>query len=82
MNGNIYTLRPDRVSHDTIQCLATLLRHAKTGAVTGIGFVAFVEGHGYIVNSAGDAYENPTLTRGMIQALDNKLALRIDGGLA
>lgn len=78
--SNVYLLRPDDLPTDTVKCLAALTAQARRGAVTGVAFVAYIEGHGFIANSAGDAYANPSLTRGMLNALDDKLALRIDGG--
>lgn len=78
--GKVLYLIPDDVPNDTVQCLAELLRQAKKGVVTGLAFVAYLDGRGYIVNSAGQAHEDPTRTRGMLRALDDKLAVRINGG--
>lgn len=77
---NVYTLWPDELPNETVKCLTQLTAEARRGRVTGIAFVAYVEGYGYIANAAGDAYENPTMTRGMLRALDDKLAPRISGG--
>lgn len=77
---NVYTLRPDDLPSETVKCLGHLHSGAKRGRVTGIAFVAYIEGYGFIANSAGDAYENPTLTLGMLNALRAKLELRLDGG--
>lgn len=78
--SNIYHLRPDSLPTDVQECLAILHAQARRGVVSGIAFVAYVEGYGYIANAAGKAYDDPTYTRGMLGALDDKLALRMDGG--
>lgn len=80
MMNNVYTLRPDDLPTETVKCLAQLAAQARRGNVTGVAFVAYIAGHGFIANAAGDAHDNPTLTRGMLNALDDKLALRIEGG--
>ena len=77
---NVHRLVPDSLPCEVEACCAALHANAKQKKLTGIAFVAYIEGHGYIANSAGDAYDNPTLTRGMLLALMDKLALRIDGG--
>lgn len=78
--SNVYVLKPDELPSETVKCLGTLHSQARRGRVTGIAFVAYIEGYGYIANSAGDAYDNPTLTIGMLDALRSKLAVRIEGG--
>jgi hypothetical protein len=78
--SNVYYLRPDNLSNEVVKCLAQLHAQAKRGVVSGIAFVAYVEGYGFIANAAGKAYDDPTNTRGMLNALDDKLAVRIDGG--
>jgi hypothetical protein len=78
--SNVYLLRPDDLPTDTAKCLATLAAQARRGAVKGIAFVAYIDGYGFIANAAGEAYDNPSLTRGMLSALDDKLALRVGGG--
>jgi hypothetical protein len=73
-------LVPDTISNDTVECLQQLLRHARRGEVVGLGFVAVLKRRHYIANTAGQAHADPTLTRGMLMALDDKLAQRISGG--
>lgn len=80
MSGNIYTLHPDDLPTDTVKCLATLTAHARRGRVKGVAFIAYIDGYGFIANAAGEAYENPTLTLGMLNALRAKLERRFDGG--
>lgn len=73
-------LIPDTVSNDTVQCLETLLHHARRGDLVGIAFAGIVKRRGYIANSAGEAYRDPTFSIGMCQVLIKKLLLRVDGG--
>lgn len=78
----VFTLVPDTISTDTVECLTQLLEHAKTGEITGIAFAAMLKRRGYIANSAGEAHRSPTFARGMVAALDDQLAKRIRGGNA
>lgn len=73
-------LVPDTISTDTVECLQQLLVHAKRGEIIGLGFVAMLKRHHYIANTAGQAHVDPTLTRSMLLALDDKLSQRIAGG--
>lgn len=72
-----YTLIPDRVSTDTVECLRLLLRRARRGEVVGLAYCAMLKQRAYIVNTAGIAHESPTFTRGMVAALDDSLSNRI-----
>jgi hypothetical protein len=74
-----YVLVPQRVSNDTVEALETLLEQARNGEVIGVAFVAMLKRRGYIADAAGEAYRNPTFARGMIRALDDKLAHRVAG---
>lgn len=75
-----YSLIDDAVSTHTIECLETLLDRARHGEVIGVAFAAMLRRRAYVVNTAGEAYRNPTFTRGMIAALDDQLSHRIRGG--
>lgn len=75
-----FILIPDEVSHDTVKCLETLLEHARSGEVIGLVFAAALKRHAYIANTAGECYRNPTWTRGIVAALDDQLAGRVQGG--
>lgn len=75
-----YTLVPDALSTDTVECLAELLKQAKAGNVIGIAFGAILKRRNYVVNSAGEAHRSPTFARGMLRALDDQLGQRITGG--
>lgn len=57
-----------------------LLEHARSGQVIGIAFACMLNRRGYIVNSASEAFRNPTSSRGMVHAVDDRLAERIRGG--
>ena len=79
--SNVYRLKPDDIPNDsTVNCLTQLLTLAKRGKCKGVAFVAYLPEYEYIANSAGEAYADPNLTRGMLLALSDKLALRINGG--
>jgi len=73
------TLLPDSVSHDTVVCLETLVEQARRGEIVGLAFGAILRRNNYIVNTAGEAYRNPTFARGVIAALDDELSARIHG---
>jgi hypothetical protein len=75
-----FVLVPDAVSHDTVKCLQTLLRHARKGEVIGIAFAAALKRRAYITNTAGECHRNPTWARGLVAALDDQLSSRIRGG--
>ncbi len=75
-----FVLVPDTLSNKTVECLETLLAQAKSGEVIGIAFTAMLKRRGYIANSAGEAYRNPTFAIGMTHALVKKLSTRTDGG--
>lgn len=64
----------DAVSEDTIECLQGLLAQAKAGELAGVAYVAIHKDRGYSVNTTGDVARNPTFARGMLQALDDRLA--------
>jgi len=71
-----FTLIPDMVSTDTVECLQLLLQRAKAGEVIGLAFAAMLKQRAYIVNTTGEAHRNPTFARGMVAALDDELGQR------
>lgn len=75
-----FILVPDSLPNDTIACLEQLLEHARRGEVIGLAFAAMLKKRGFIVNSSGEAHRNPTFSRGMLRALDDKLGQRVAGG--
>lgn len=74
------TLIPDAISKRTVECLETLLEQALSGELIGVAFGAILRGNNYIVNTAGEAYRNPTYARGVVAALDDQLSHRVHGG--
>jgi hypothetical protein len=79
MTGRPYTLIPDAVSHETIEALEQLAAQARAGEVIGVGFVALLKRRRYIANTAGECRNDPTLTRGMVLALDDELRSLVHG---
>ena len=75
-----FTLVPDSVSTDTVECLQLLLKRARKGEVIGLAFCAMLKQRAYIVNTAGVAHDSPTFARGMVAALDDSLSARINRG--
>lgn len=75
-----FVLVPDNLSNETVQCLEELLTHAKRGEVIGIAFTAMLKRRGYIANSAGEAFRNPTFSIGMLFGLIGKMSGRLSGG--
>lgn len=75
-----FILVPDTVSRDTVKCLETLLEGARKGEVIGIAFAAMLKKRAYITNAAGEAFRNPTFSRGMVATLDDQLARQVRGG--
>jgi hypothetical protein len=79
MSTRPYSLIPDSVSHETVAALEQLAERARAGEVLGVGFVAVLKRRRYIVNTAGDCRTDPTLTRGMVLALDDELRSMVHG---
>ncbi|MBA3589691.1 hypothetical protein [Methylibium sp.] len=75
-----YVLVPDNVSTDMVECLETLLEHARKGELIGLAFAGLLKRRGYIVNTAGELHRNPTFARGIVAALDDQLSGRVRGG--
>lgn len=74
-----FQLVQDTISRDTVECLEDLLAQARRGQVIGLAYVAMMKKREFIVNTAGEAYRNPTFTRGMVSALDDQLGERVKG---
>lgn len=72
-----YRLVPDAISDDTVIALEQLLEHARKGQLIGLAFVGMYKRREYIVNCTGEAKRSPTFTRGMLRALDDKLAIGV-----
>ncbi|HEX9685470.1 MAG TPA: hypothetical protein VGA25_06435 [Burkholderiales bacterium] len=69
-----FHLVPDELSTDTVEVLEELLDEARKRRIIGIAFAVMYRNQEYIVNTAGEARRNPTFTRGMIAALDDRLS--------
>jgi len=74
-----FSLVPDTISTDTVECLDELLAMPRAGEVIGIAYVAMLKRRKYIANAAGEAHRNPTFSRGMIQVLDDQLGQHVRG---
>lgn len=72
-----FALVPDELSKDTIEVLRLLTSEARSGKLIGIAFAAMYRGRTYIVDAAGEAYESPTFTLGMIDMLSAHMRKRI-----
>lgn len=68
-----FRLVPDQVSQKTVLALEQLLEEAREGKLIGVAFCGMYRNREYIVNTAGEAARNPTFTRGMIAALNDRL---------
>jgi hypothetical protein len=73
-------LIPDEISHDTLEALRALTDDAKKGVLIGLAFAARYKGREYIVNAAGDLYQNPTIALGMVAMLADQLRMLERGG--
>lgn len=78
---SVYVLWPDSLPTDVMKCTAQLAAYARKGRITGIAFVAYVDGAGFIANAAGDALTDAVTTRGMVASLSDKLAGRVTGNV-
>lgn len=73
-----YQLIRDDVSHDTIEALEQLLASARQGQAIGLIFGVMMKRRRYIVNSAGEARNDPTFALGMCSVLGSELRLMIN----
>jgi len=56
-----------------VEAAETIGELARTGKLRGLAFICLFKRGRYIVNVAGDCHADPTLTRGMLGALDDQL---------
>lgn len=75
-----FVLVPDTVSNELVECTRTLHDQARRGELIGLAYAGMLRRRGYIANSAGEAFRNPTFSIGMCVALIRKLLTRVDGG--
>jgi hypothetical protein len=69
----MYELLPNKISHDVVETLETLLAGAKTGEITGVAYAATLKRMRYITDVAGVCYKNPTFARGAIATLSDEI---------
>jgi hypothetical protein len=68
-----YQLVTPTASQETLDCLHTLFEQAHSGEVIGIAFVALKRRRRYTTGTCGECFRDPTLTRGMVAALEDEL---------
>lgn len=74
---NRFRLVADHAPDDVIGALEQLLHEARQGHLIGLAYAAMYKRREYIVDTAGECRRNPTFTRGMVRALDDRLALSV-----
>lgn len=72
-------LVPDDLSTDLGECLTQLQTLYAAGKLKGLAFVGQLSRNDYIGNTAGVSQDNPTLVRGQLLGLDDKLARKVHG---
>jgi hypothetical protein len=70
----VLQLIKDTVSRDTVEALEQLLDAAKNGEIAGMAFAVALKSKRFVTNTTGACYRDPTLSRGMIAALDDELS--------
>lgn len=75
--ANRFQLVPERTPPDVAELLEELCEQAKRGDLIGIAFCAMYRRREYVVDTAGECRRNPTFTRGMVRALDDRLAVAV-----
>lgn len=73
MNNTPFQLVPEQISHDTTEALRVLHAHAQEGKIIGVTFAAMYRGRFFVADSAGECYQNPVWTLGMLDILKSKL---------
>lgn len=68
-----FTLVHDIVSHNTVEVLTQLLAEAQAGKIIGMATAVMYKRREYVTDVTGEAFRNPTFTRGMLCALDDAL---------
>lgn len=74
-----FTLSTDSISHETIAALEHLLAQARRGELIGIAFGAMLKQRTYLVDTAGEAYNNPLFALGVAHMLCDELTIRARG---
>jgi hypothetical protein len=79
VGGPVLKLITPAVSRETVDTLEHLLAEARSGRLIGLAYVAMHKTYDYSVDIAGETRRSPTLTRGMLNLLDDELAGIITG---
>lgn len=77
MDHHRFQLLHNATSEDVVEALEMLLAQARRGELIGIAYAALYKRRQYTVDTAGDCRRNPTFTRGMVRALDDRLSLSV-----
>lgn len=72
MECKVYAIHSG-ISNETVDVLRYLLKQAEAGQLVGLAFVAIQHGSDYSTGVIGRARETPTLTRGMIDVLEDEV---------
>lgn len=75
----VLRLAPAPANRELVDTLTRLLEQAQRGELVGMAFAAMLKRRGYIVDTVGEASDSATYSRGMLRALDDKLAMRVRG---
>lgn len=70
---NVHSFFDHRIAADMQACVRKLQRHADDGTFTGIAFVGYVAGRGWIADVCGHARQVPLDAKEMLPALAAKL---------
>lgn len=77
-----HTLVRDFISDETAEAFEQIARAARNGDIIGGVFGLHLRGgRRYLVNSAGSLSRDPTLARGIIAALDDELARKVQSNV-
>jgi hypothetical protein len=69
----VHSLFDNRSAADMQACIRKLMRHADDGAFTGMAFVGYIDGRGWIADVCGHARSQPLEAKAVLSALDAKL---------
>jgi hypothetical protein len=69
-------LPPSR-NDDVVRVLEALRQEALQRHIVGLFYGALYQRNDFLVDTVGECFHNPVLTRGLIQVLDDRLAVAI-----
>lgn len=73
----VFGLAEDKISHETVAALRTLLAKAERGDIIGIAFTIMNKQRTYNVNTAGELHRNMTFAIGTLMVLVGRLLYQI-----